>query len=188
MSIFTITYSWYPRSQPRPFAAEDYVDASRVFLALRRFLATVQGEFVIQVENCTLLFAFDPDLSTIFEEMPAVLDHLRMDTAAPVELAFYEQGTDLTWWVERHGATITLRFSKGEYSGKRFHDLPSSPFAIPAEVFMEEWRRFLLSVLDALVVLDTDLERDDNYRAYRTCLLSVSPVKNPPELRATTGL
>jgi hypothetical protein len=187
MSTFTITYSWYSRSQPRSFATEDYVDASRVFLALRRFLATVQGEFVVQVGNCTLRFALDPDLSTVFEEMPLVLEQLRMDTPAPIELAFYEQGTDLTWWVERHGATISLRFAKGAYSGKRFHDLPSSPFAIPAEVFVEEWRRFLLSVLDALVVLDTTLERDDTYRAYRTCLLSVSPVKNPLELRAMTG-
>jgi hypothetical protein len=171
MSTFTITYSWHLRSQPRPFATEDYVDASRVFLALRRFLATVQGEFVIQVENYTLPFALDPDLSTIFEEIPTVIEHFGKDTTTPVELAFYEQGTDLTWWVERHGATITLRFAKGGYSGKRFQNLPISPFVIPAEVFVEEWRRFLLSVLDALAVLDTSLERDDTYRAYRTCLL-----------------
>ncbi len=178
MSAFKITYSWQQRSKPLPFAEEDYVDASVLFLALERFLAIHQGEFIVQVDNLRLHFDLDPDLSTVFEEIPAVLEDLTADTESPVELYFYEQGTDLALLIGRQKDAITLRFRKGPYTGKRFADLPETLFSAPAEVFMEEWIRFVRAILDAMTVLQPNLAQDESYREYRTRLLALESRRN----------
>src|SRR5919109_1278575 len=92
---FKITYSWEKRSEPYGFDEENYIDWSMLFSCLRRFLALYDGTFLVRINEFDLHFDLEPDLSTIFEELPGVLETLTANTDSPVELHLFEQGTDL---------------------------------------------------------------------------------------------
>jgi len=173
---FKITYSWEKQSTPSRFEAEDYVDVTPLVLCLERFLAIYEGQFVVHINDLDLHFDLRPDLSTVFEELPEVLEALTSDTDSPVELHFFEQGTDLSFWLERHANTISIRFGKGPSVGKRFADLPEATFSVPANVFLDEWIRFVQAVLDALLALQPDLANDESYQEYRNRLLNLRSV------------
>ena len=178
MSVsFNITYSWKKQSTPSRFEAEDYADVTALVLCLERFLAIYMGQFVARLNDLDMHFDLRPDLSTIFEELPDVLEALTSDTTAPVELYFFEQGTDLTFWLERHANAISIRLAKGQSVGKRFADLPEATFSVPANVFLDEWIRFAQAVLDALLALQPDLANDESYQEYRDRLLSLQSAR-----------
>ena len=164
---FKITCKWEKRSEPYRFDEEDYIDWTMLFMSLRRFLALYDGPFLIRINEFDLDFDLEPDLSTIFEELPDVLEALSTNTDSPVELHFFEQGTDLIFWLERQADTISIRFVKGPSVGRRFADLPESLHSIPANIFLNEWVRFANAVLDALVELQPDLTGDQSYLEYR---------------------
>ena len=145
-------------------------------LCLERFLAIYQGQFVVHINGLDLHFDLRPDLSTVFEELPDVLEALTSDTDSPVELHFFEQGTDLAFWLERHANTISIRFTKGSSVGRRFVDLPEATFFVPANVFLDEWIRVAQAVLDALLALQPDLASDESYQEYRNRLLDLQSV------------
>jgi hypothetical protein len=161
---FKITYSWEERANPEDFSPDDYVDWSAIFQCLRHFLTLYKGEFVVQIGDRSLYFDFSPDLSTIFEALPEVLERLTVDTPSPVVLDFFEQGTDLAFLLERQGEIISLRFEKGRSVGAQFKKLPDTPFQLSATSFLSEWVRFARAVLDALVNLHPDIVKDDSYR------------------------
>ena len=144
-----------------------------LILCLERFLAIYAGQFVVSINDLGLHFDFRPDLSTVFEELPDVLEALTSDTDAPVELHFYEQGTDLAFWLERHANIISIRFTKGLSVGRRFVDLPEVTYSVPANVFLDEWIRFAQAVLDALLALQPDLASDESYQEYHNRLLTL---------------
>jgi len=152
------------------------VDVNALVLCLERFLAIYTGQFAVHINDLDLHFDLRPDLSTIFEELPDVLKALTSDTEAPVELYFYEQGTDLTFWLERQANTISIRFTKGPSVGKQFADLPEATFSVPANEFLDEWIRFAQAVLDVLLALQTDLASDESYQEYRNRLLNLQSV------------
>jgi hypothetical protein len=170
---FKITYKWEKRSEPYRFDEEDYIDWTRLFTCLRRFLALYDGTFRVRINEFDLHFDLEPDFSTIFEELPDVLETLKANTDSPAELHLFEQGTDLIFWLERQADTISIRMEKGPSVGSRFADLPESVFSVPANVFLKEWIRFTKAVLDALVELQPDLTGDESYQEYRNRLLAV---------------
>lgn len=176
---FKITYCWEKRSDPSHFEEEDYVDVTALFLCLRRFLALYEGKFMVRVNDLDLLFDMDPDLSTIFEELPETLETLTSDTRSPVGLYFFEQGTDLTFWLERLADTINIRFAPGPYAGSQFINLPRSVFPISANVFLSEWVRFAQAALDALVELQPGLTEDESYKEYRGRLQAINSMSGP---------
>jgi len=184
---FKITYFWEKRSDPFHFEEQDYVDVTMLFLCLQRFLALFKGEFVARVGDLDLHFDLDPDLSTIFEELPETLESLASVTDSPVELRFFEQGTDVTFWLERLADTINVRFTTGPSVGGRFINLPKSAFQVPANAFLNEWVRFAQATLDALVDLQPDLADDESYKEYRGRLLALDSMSSPAIISEQEG-
>jgi hypothetical protein len=166
-----ITYNWEKRSEPYRFDEEDFSDITVVALCLERFLALYEGTFLVRINEFDLNFYLNPDLSTIFEELPDVLETLMSNTDSPVGLHFFEQGTELSFWMERHADTINIRIVDDLIDGKRSTNLPASVLPIPANVFLNEWVRFANAVLDALIALQPDLTGDQSYQEYRDRLL-----------------
>jgi hypothetical protein len=175
---FEIEYWWTERRVPLPFTSEDYVDATALFLGLEHFLSRYQGEFVIHIDDLELRFELDPDLSTVFEEIPAVLQKLHSENRSPVELYFFEQGTDLILLLERQEDAINIHFQKGLATGQRFTYLPDSGFSVLADLFLKEWIQFTQVVLDALVSLEPGLTDEEGYQEYRARLLALRPRDN----------
>lgn len=165
-NIFKIQYLYQKRSKAQYFEEEDYVDASPIFLCLEHFLAIYEGKFILQLGEFDLSFDLDPDLSTIFLELPDVLMSLTMEQEAPTELYFYEEGTDLNLLLERKADTITIRAIPGLMVGKQFKNLPESALSVPAEMFLEEWRDFLTVILEGLIEFNPALEKDRSYQEY----------------------
>lgn len=173
--LFEITYSWKPRTPAQPFDEEDYQDASRLFLALRRFLARMEGQFLMRLGATALVFDLDPDLSTVFEELPGVLEALAGEAGVAVELSFFEQGTDLTLVLQRRGGDIEIRFQSGPSTGRRYADAPADPVLVSAPRFLEAWRALLGDVLGALRAVDPGLRNDQGYQDYVAKLAAIGP-------------
>jgi hypothetical protein len=165
-TTFKITYSWEKRSTAERFDEDDYVDVTRLFIGLRRFIALYEGHFVLHIAGYDLYFEFSPDLSTVFEELPVILESLTKQTREPVSLDFFEQGTDIRLIMERKGEDIHISFSGGDYMGDRFRDLPAGPLVVPAKEFLSEWLRFLRGILAALADVDPHLRADESYTDY----------------------
>jgi hypothetical protein len=161
-----ITYSWKKRTIPNRFDEDDYADVTELFIGLRRFIALYDGHFVLHIAGYDLHFDFSPDLSTVFEELPVILESLTKPTREPVSLDFFEQGTDITLIMQRKGEDIHISFSGGDYMGDRFRDLPAGPIVVSAKEFLSEWLRFLHAVLAALVDVNPHLRTDQSYREY----------------------
>jgi hypothetical protein len=171
---FKITYNWEKRSEPYDFDEEDYLDATVLFICLERFLALYDGTFLVRINEFDLLFYLDPDLSTIFEKLPDVLEALKADTDSPVRLHFFEQSAELSFWMERQADKINIRLvDELRGSDKPSTELPTSVFSVPANVFLNEWVRFVNAVLDALIGLQPDLTGDQSYQEYRDRLLAL---------------
>jgi hypothetical protein len=165
---FEISYWWETLSEPSYFL--EIVDATKISIALDYFLSLYEGQFMIRVEGHEACFDLRPDLSTIFEEIPLVLERLTTNTESPVEFDFFEQGTDVGMLMERREDKITICFETAPGSGQRFKFLPDDRIPVPANEFLEQWLQFIRSVLDALVKLQPELVNDESYQKYRTRL------------------
>jgi hypothetical protein len=165
---FEISYWWEKLSEPDYFV--ELVDTTRVTIALDYFLSIYQGQFEIRIQWHEACFDLRPDLSTIFKEIPLVLEKLTTDTESPVEFDFFEQGTVVLMWMERQGTQITVRFETAPGSGQRFKFLPATKIPVLADEFLEQWLQFVRAVLDALVKLQPDLVNDESYHKYRSQL------------------
>ena len=165
---FEISYWWEKLSEPDYFV--EMVDTTRVSVALDYFLSIYEGQFAIRIQEHEACFDLRPDLSTIFKEIPLVLEQLTTDTESPVEFDFFEQGTDVGMLMERQGTQITLRFETAPGSGQRFKFLPDTKIPVLADEFLEQWLQFVRAVLDALVNLQPDLVNDESYHKYRSQL------------------
>jgi len=165
-AVFDVTKSWSAREHAQPFSPEDYEDATGLFVALRRFLATYTGEFVLQIDQYRLKFDLDPDLSTIFEELPDTLKRLTQ-RGATAELFFFEQGTDVRLLFERQDGTIRIQVEKGQYAGRQFLAIPHTPFVVPARAFLKAWGAFAHAVLDTLKQSEPGLVNDKSFQKYK---------------------
>jgi hypothetical protein len=68
---------------------------------------------------------------------------------------------------------IDIRTAKGLSVGKQFSNVPESTFSVAAEVFLDEWVRFVLAVLDALVAFQPDLVNEESFKEYQDRLLTL---------------
>lgn len=168
-NTFKISYSWKQQNDPW-LHEEEFIDVSPLFLSLQRFLSLYEGTFQVQVDDLSILFDLDPDLSTIFNEIPVVLEHLATETQSQIELDFFEQGTDLCWKLERDGDKISVRFIKGSEAGVPYRNLPDETFWLDAHVFITEWSNFIQSLLIVLTELQPNLIKEESYQEY-ICLL-----------------
>ncbi|HSN97562.1 MAG TPA: hypothetical protein VLS89_04655 [Candidatus Nanopelagicales bacterium] len=180
--LFDISHELKPRAVPRPFDADDFEDASRIFIALRRLLARDAGQFQIRIGSLVLPFDLDPDLSTVFEDLPGVIHALdgEDDMTSPVELHFFEQGTDLTFVMQRRGNEVELVLRRGASSGPRYADVPAGPLLVSARQFLLAWARFLEDVLTALRRVEPGIEHDESYQAYTARIRSMGSSAGHP--------
>lgn len=173
MSVrFQITWTIEPAAAMYP-VEEEIVDASELFIHFRRFLAHHRGEFTLRFGVVELKFNFTPDLSTVFEELPWLLESLENDTGEPIDLHFFEQGTDLALSLERHGESVTVRIRKGPAASKRFPRTPEEPVSVRARDFLGEWCRFLQQILDELARFEAQVQATACYRSYSARLARV---------------
>jgi len=161
---FQLRWSVTPLARARP--DEDLVDASELFVCLRRYLRSHHGTFSMRFNGVELQFDMDPDLSTVFEELPGILDAVAEDTNRPVDLYFFEQGTDLHLELDRRGDDLVIWPKKGPSAGKRFERIAERPHKVSGNEFVGEWLRFLGAILDALVCFEPLVERTPSYRSY----------------------
>jgi hypothetical protein len=165
---FNITYLWKKRD--KPVWCSEYVDVTPLFLTLERFRAVYEGVFSLRFGDIALHFDFSPDLSTIFEEILAVLKTLAADTELPVELHFYEQGTDLKLLLQRKINAISVDFVKGTETGQLYQSVPEETLSVPADMFLQEWSKFLHAVLEALLEFNPTLQDEESYQEYQASL------------------
>lgn len=168
---FKISYYWEKLSEPNYFL--EIVDANKIFVSLSYFLSRYKGQFIISVQEHDACFDLRPDLSTIFEDIPLVLEKLTKDTHSPVEFDFFEQGTDVGMLMERQGDIIKVRFETTEASAMKFQFLPDTNILVSAWEFLGQWLQFIRAVLDAIVELQPELVLDESYKQYTMHLTAV---------------
>lgn len=171
---FDISYDLTPRAAPRSFDEAEFEDASRLFLALQRLLALEEGQFQIRAGELVLPFDFDPDLSTVFDDLPEVLHALKGREGATSELHFFEQGTDLTFSMRRLKNDVEVVLHRGPSSGSRYSKVSPQPVTVALTGFLHAWAHFLEDVLAALRRVDPGIERDESYQAYAARISSLT--------------
>lgn len=173
MSVpMTMSWSILPRAEARSWTGDEFIDASELFRTFRRFLSRHQGEFALRFDSVELSFDLDPDLSTVFEDLPDVLESLTEDTREPVELDFFEQGTDIALNLARDGSLIAVRMEKGPAAGEGF-ELPDNVLFVVADEFLETWSLFLQDVLERLAAFDPSVKTTEDYRSYWTRIVGL---------------
>lgn len=170
---FSISFSLGRLREPDQYDQDYYHEWGPLFQSLRQFLANYSGEFEIMIGDRRLHFNLDPDLSTIFDNIPDILQQLTADTIEPAYLHFFEQATDLMLILERRGAAINIRFYVGDFAGHQFRDLPDSGYEVMANEFLAEWCRFARAVLVALSDFQPELATTADFQAYCARLVSI---------------
>lgn len=171
-SVFKISHAWESRPKPLPFTPQDYVDANPVFLGLEHFLAVNTGQFSLQIGDVYLALDLRPDLSTVFERVPAVL-HGLLEKDSREELYFYEQGSDLKLLLHNDGGSVHVRFESGTSASPEFRELSGKEAVVPLAAFMMEWIRFARLVLQAITALEPALSQEADYQRYNERLRAV---------------
>jgi len=166
---FEIIWSFGPRREPWRFSEDDFVDATELFIALQRFVANVEGRFTLRLDRVEIHLDFSPDLATVFEELPDLLEAVRAGTKA--DFHFFEEGSDLRLNVEP-GEPLTIRIATGRGSRSSFSEWPRSVFQVDRELFVAEWASFLRSLLHAIV--DYGCPNDGSFERYWDRLLKLA--------------
>ena len=163
---FNITWSLRDRRDPNPVSEGDFVGASDVFVALQQFLGVKEGEFTVRIGAAALRFSLDPDLSTIFEELPGVLDALTQDVTPVLKLNFFEQGTDFVLEFERKRKAITVRLLAGDDASEVLRAVNETTLVVDATQFLKQWTTFTRAMLTALTLFKRGLLLAKSYRSY----------------------
>jgi len=159
--------SWY-------FDENSVVDISKLELTLWKYANKQNRYWSILINGFELLFEYSPDLTTIFDELPQVLEELLQDNQEPVELFFFEQGTDLSLWLARDGDTIWVSFEKHLFCGEPYRRLPEGePQPVLASDFYSAWFEFLDELLETLVQQEPSLAHDESYLYYTQKINSI---------------
>lgn len=164
---FKIEYAWWKRPGGSAYLAE-MVEATGLFVALRNFIAIYEGQFQVHIGNLILELDFQPDLSTIFEELPDALESLISKPQKPTEIYFFEQGTDLNLIITPDGPIVTIDFIKGHSVGPAFTSLPNTSGPLLIDQFLREWILFIRAILEALVLYEPSISSDESYQSYCT--------------------
>jgi len=140
---------------------------SKLQFALWKFAANQNHDWSLFINGIELPFEYNPDLTTIFDDIPDVLEYLLQDGKEAVELFFFEQGTNLSIWFRRDSETIIIELKDVETSGKRFRHLPTEPQTISAFDFYSAWFLFLDKILKTLIQQNPQLAYARSYLDYK---------------------
>ena len=166
---FHISYAWDPRDKPLDFEPSDYEDWSALFRTMRRLIALHRGIFTLQIGERELRYFFDPDLSTIFEELPAALTALAAGPQATASIDFFEQGTEQLLMLARNGPALAIEL----YTGHQTPGRPPERFVVAVHEFLGAWAGFGQALLAALAELEPAIGADEGFRQYATDLAAV---------------
>ena len=151
-----------------PFEENDVVDVTELQIALLKFATGKNRYWSIFINGLELPYQYSPDLTTIFDDIPDVLEDLLQNGKEPVELYFFEQGTDLSLWFVRDGETIWITFEKHGFCGKPYEHLPENePQTILAVDFYSAWFLLLDELLESLVKETPHLAESQSYLDYK---------------------
>jgi len=151
-----------------PFEEDDVVDVTELQIALLKFATGKNRYWSIFINGLELPYQYSPDLTTIFDDIPDVLEDLLQNGKEPVELYFFEQGTDLSLWLVRDRETIWVTFEKHGFCGKPYERLPEDePRAISTVDFYSAWFFFLDELLESLLQDNPRLAGTQSYLDYK---------------------
>jgi len=140
---------------------------SALEFALWKFTDEHNRGWSIFVNGLELQFEYSPDLTTIFIELPNVLEALLQNTKEAVILDFFEEGTALTLCLKREDNKIKVEFQKiPPLTAPRFAHLPSEPQPVFAIDFYMAWLDFLDEFLESLVKQNPQLAGEQSYLEY----------------------
>lgn len=155
-------------AKPWPFEENDVIDTTELQMALLKFATGKNRYWSIFINELELPYQYSPDLTTIFDDIPDVLEDLLQNGKEPVELYFFEQGTDLSLWFARDGETIWVTFEKHGFCGKPYEHLPEDEAqAILTLDFYFAWFLFLDELLESLVKENPHLAESQSYLDYK---------------------
>lgn len=175
ISSFDIRLTLTRRATFKPFDASDYEDASEMFLALSAFLGEYEGNFEVRIDTSRLHFDIEPDLSSVFEDLPLELVNLRELDGAEAEIYFFEQGTDIRISMQRQGEAVRLQVEKGRYVSVANRPFPDNAFFVELNGFLACWTQFLQSVLDLLKKGRRYVLSAESYKEYQAVLRRIRP-------------
>jgi hypothetical protein len=160
-----VEFWWEPRSSPLDYDEASLRQWSAVFRALRWFISNYDGEIIVSIGDVQLPFELRPDLSTVFEPLPDVLE--AVGRGEPSELWFFEQGTALKLRLTPRAELVEIAFESGLTAPPEFRRLDATVIAVRRSEFISRWRVLADAVLAELVKLRPALTADPGYRAYR---------------------
>jgi len=155
---FSITYHWRETNHVDNPYQEHEDDWTTAFRVLQRFFASHEGRFSLWFGEREIPFSLDPDLLTIFEELPDVL--LSIKNGEEACLDFFEQGTDLVLTLQPVESKLKIRFHVGSSAADVYKELEGSSSLICLGVFLREWTKFLRDLLLALKEDNPDENRE----------------------------
>jgi len=140
---------------------------SALEFALWKFTDEHNRNWSIFVNGLELQFEYSPDLTTIFIELPNVLESLLQHTKEPVILDLFEEGTALTLCLKRENDKISVKFQKiPPLTAPKFAHLPPDPQTVFAIDFYIAWFDFLDELLETLVKQNPKLAGEQSYLEY----------------------
>lgn len=167
---FRISHGWTYAPPDEMYVPRD---PSRLWKAMRRFIASHPGGFIVHLGALELEFDLAPDLSTVFDKLPGVLEHLARGTPGGVELNFFEPGTALALELEREGESLKVRPRLGREPGARFDGLAEVEHRVAVRDFLCAWSGLMNAVLDAIASREPGLASDPELVEYRRRVTAV---------------
>lgn len=165
MHDFNISYKWVRRASPG--VSLGFLEASPAFKAFRRFVVSHDGEFCVRVGEHEATLTLDPDLSTVFRELPTALEGLLPGAHEPVDLDFFEEGTSMGMHMSRDGDDVVIHFETAPGTGPHLRALPARPLRVRARAFLTAWTDFVLAVLAAIAREEPGIEVEESFVRYR---------------------
>lgn len=150
-----------------PFEEYGADGITKLELTLWKFATEYNRRWSIFINEEELPFEYEPDLTTIFNEIPEVLELLLKENEEPAILDFFEQGTSIVLSMKRKNDIIWVEFQKTPpLTGKRFNHIPEEPQPVLVRDFYEAWFQFLDEILQTLTRQEHNLKTDPSYIYY----------------------
>ena len=167
---FRISYHWAARDVPHEPPEDFLAELPLLAATLIRFNHIYRGEFHVPLRGGVLDFLLEDDFAIVFDRLPEWLSAVA-STESPSPLLFGSQGTELLLVAERRGDKVVV--SAQSIDPK--HPLSASlqPLEVSARTFFDQWREFVLAVLNALATFEPKLGGDAGWRDYREAIEAV---------------
>jgi hypothetical protein len=132
--------------------------------ALFKLVYSTSCRWCVEIGDYAIEFGCDPDLVTVFDRIPDMLEHIDRRGRGYYGLYFFEQGTDLNMRVRAVGEDVEISFQRFDQAGRR--RLPKGPVRVSADAFLRGWVRFAAEVLRRVVAVAPEFCAGDDYQQY----------------------